>query len=261
MAFLFDLPLILVGPVIFLVLVAFAVGGLILFRRRVLPRLRFGETDAHFSGAMVASIMVFYGLAVALIAVHVWETYEETAKITSLEAATLATLYRDVSEYPEPERGTLQEGIRDYVGYTIREAWPMQRRGHTPSRGVERMSRFQATLMNFQPATEAQRLLAAETLSAYNRMIEARRLRLDAVDSHLPGVMWGVILLGAAISLISSFFFPVVDVRVHAAQVGLLALFIGLVIFMIVALDHPFRGDLGLPSTPYQLILDQVMKR
>jgi hypothetical protein len=34
----------------------------------------------------------------------------------------------------------------------------------------------------------------------------------------------------------------------------------GLVIFMIVALDRPFRGDLGLPPDPYQLIYDQLMK-
>ena len=39
-----------------------------------------------------------------------------------------------------------------------------------------------------------------------------------------------------------------------------LATFIGLVIFMIVALDRPFRGDLGLPPEPYQLVYDQLMK-
>jgi hypothetical protein len=40
----------------------------------------------------------------------------------------------------------------------------------------------------------------------------------------------------------------------------LLATFIGLVIFMIFALDRPFRGDLGLRPDAYQLIFDQLMK-
>jgi hypothetical protein len=40
----------------------------------------------------------------------------------------------------------------------------------------------------------------------------------------------------------------------------LLAGFVGLVIFMIFALDRPFRGDLGLGPEPYQLIYDQLMK-
>jgi len=43
--------------------------------------------------------------------------------------------------------------------------------------------------------------------------------------------------------------------------VTLLAIFMGLVIFMILALDRPFRGDLGLGSEPYQLIYNQLMKR
>jgi hypothetical protein len=46
-------------------------------------------------------------------------------------------------------------------------------------------------------------------------MIQARRLRIDAVGSGLPGVMWIVILVGAVISLRASFFFKVEDVRLH----------------------------------------------
>lgn len=58
----------------------------------------------------------------------------------------------------------------------------------------------------------------------------------------------------------TSFFFKVEDARLHGTQVLLLAVFIGLVIFMIFALDRPFRGDLGLRPDPYQLIYDQLMK-
>ena len=72
--------------------------------------------------------------------------------------------------------------------------------------------------------------------------------------------MWAVVVAGAFISLSASFFFKVEDARLHGIQVLLLATFIGLVIFMIFALDRPFRGDLGLGPGPYQLIYDQLMK-
>jgi hypothetical protein len=91
-------------------------------------------------------------------------------------------------------------------------------------------------------------------------MIQAQRMRLDAVLTHLPGVMWTVIVLGAVISLSASFFFSVEDVRLHAILVTLLAIFIGLVIFMTLALDRPFVGDLGVSADPYQLIYDHLMK-
>ena len=258
--FLFDMPLVVTGPAIIGSLCLFAVVGLLVVRRRVLPRLHIQAGDSHFTGTMVHSVMVFYGLAVALIAVNVLETYTDVSKIVSGEATALAALYRDVSSYPKPTRMELQNELRDYVEYVIQEAWPLQRRGQVPGGGVERMNRFQAILLAFEPATEGQKILHGETVSAYNQMIQARRLRLDAVNIGLPAVMWAVIVAGAFISLCVSFFFKVEDARLHGILVTLLAGFIGLLIFMTFALDRPFRGDLGLPPDPYQLVFDQLMK-
>src|SRR5262245_9626983 len=102
MDFVFNLPLIVSGPVLILLLIAFALGGLTLYRKYQLPKLRVGHGDSDFSAGMVAAIMVFYGLALALTAVHLWEMHQDVAKITARESACLATLWRDVSEYPEP---------------------------------------------------------------------------------------------------------------------------------------------------------------
>ena len=107
---LFDLPLLVAGPVIIVVLCLFAVVGLWLVRRRVLPRLRVHSADSEFTGAMLQSVMVFYGLAVALIAVSVFQTYSDTSKVVTGEATALNAIYRDVTSYPEPIRTDLQNG-------------------------------------------------------------------------------------------------------------------------------------------------------
>jgi membrane associated rhomboid family serine protease len=259
MGFVFDLPLIVTGPAVLAILVGGSILGLNWFRKSVHPRLRFGESDGDFNAAMVASIMVFYGLATALIAVNVWESYEKVREITKQEAASLAVFYRNASQYPEPVRRVLREEIRAYTDQIIHEAWPLQRRGRIPTEGVKSMDRLQSTLVSFEPVTEAQKALVLETLASYSRMMEARRMRLDSVERRLPGVMWLVIVLGAFISLVSAFYFPVLDVRVHRAQVGLLAGFIGLVIFIILALDRPYDGDLRLKPKPYEVVYEQLM--
>ena len=257
---LFDLPLWVTGLGTVGVLVSFGVGGTLLVRRCVLPRLRIRVEDSEFIGTMMQGVLVFYGLAVALIAVSVWQTYSDVSTTVSHEAIAVATLYRDVSSYPEPVRSGLQNDLREYVNQVIDEAWPLQRRGRVPSAGVEMMTDFQKVLTAYEPATEGQKLLHGETLHAYNRLIETRRLRLDSVQTGLPAVMWIVIVLGAVISLGSSFFFRVEDARLHALLVSLVATFMGLVIFMIFALDRPYRGDLGVSAEPYQLIHDQLMR-
>jgi len=258
--FLFDLPLVITGLAIVGSLCLFGVAGLVLVRRRVLPRLRIQAEDSDFSGTIVQSIMVFYGLAVALIAVSVFQTYSDVSKVISGEATALAGLYRDVSSYPEPIRPQLQKELRDYVDDLIHQAWPLQHRGKIPWGGIERMNRFQAVLTRFEPTTEGQKILHAETLRAYSLLIQARRLRLDAVTTGLPAVLWALIVAGAFIGLSACFFFKVEDARLHGILVTLLAIFIGPVIFMIFTLDRPFRGELGLPSDPYQLIYDHLMK-
>jgi hypothetical protein len=257
----FDAPLWIVGPALIALLGGTSLVGLFTVRSRILPRMRVTAEDSHFVGPLVHSIMVFYGLVLALIAVNVFETYSSSSRIVSTEATAIAMLYRDAGSYPEPARSELQTALRDYVENVIHEAWPLQRRGRIPAGGVAKMDSVQARLAAFEPVTDGQKALHAEAWRAYNHVIEARRARLDEVTTGLPAVMWLVVLLGAAISLSASFFFHVEDVRLHATLVTLLATFIACVIFVVLAMDHPFRGDLGISAESYQLIYDHLMTR
>src|ERR1700720_2340722 len=256
----FDLPLLVAGPAIVGSLCVYGIVGLWIVGRYVLPRLRSQDSNSDFTGAMLQAVMVFYGLAVALIAVSVWQSYSDAAKVSSQEATAAAVLYRDLSGYAEPARSQLQKQLRDYVEQIIHQAWPMQQRGQIPTAGVEIMNRFQAMHMSFEPTTEGQKILHAEALSAYNQLIQARRLRLDAAQPRLPGVLWFIIVVGALINLSLSFFFRIEDAWFQGIQVIFLAAFIGLVIFLIFAFDRPFRGELGLRPDSYQLVYDHLMQ-
>lgn len=258
--FLYHVPHLFVAPFIIGTLCVFGLGGMMLVRRYVMPAMLVRVEDSEFTGAMLQAILIFYGLAVALIAVSVWQNYSDAGKVVTGEASALNALYRDVTSYPEPIRTELQQGLRDYTQQVIHVAWPLQQQGKIPSGGIISMTHFQAILDRFEPATEGQKLLHGEALRAYNGLIQARRLRLDAVNTELPGVLWTVVIAGAFIGLTAAFFFRVAEVRLHAIMIFLLAVFIGLVIFMIFALERPFHGYSNLGSEPYQLVYDQLMK-
>lgn len=260
MGFVFDLPLWLVGVALVVVLCSLAAIGLRFARRRILPKYQITEGDGHFTSTIVHSVMVFYALTVAMIAITVWETYNEAGKVASAEATALGALYRGVGAYPEPARTELQDALRRYTKYVIEEAWPEQHKGIVPRGGVERIDEFQALLMGFEPESGGQELLHAETLRAYNHMIEARRMRLDAVQTALPGLMWTVIFLGAALGIGASYFFRVSDPRLHRLLVVLLTAFFAMVIFVVFAFDRPFRGEMGIDAEPYEMAYDQLMK-
>src|SRR5438046_10330539 len=99
------------------------------------------------------------------------------------------------------------------------------------------MNRFQAMLMNVEPTTEGQKILHAETLSTYNQLIQARRMRLDAVQARLPGVLWFIIIVGAFINLSLSFFFSIEDAWFQLMHVIVLAYCVFFFIFMYFLFD------------------------
>jgi hypothetical protein len=260
LAFLHDLPLLAAGAAIVGGLMVYALAGVCLCRKLVLPRLRIHVEDGEFSGAMLQAVMVFYGLAAALIAVNVWSSYAHAGDVASQEATAIAVFYRSVDGYPEPLRSQVQGEVRAYTEAVIHEAWPAQKRGELPTMNMSRYVEVQRAMLRFIPATENDKILQAAALRAYHDLAHARRLRLDAVGTRLPGILWFVIVAGALVSLAPAFFFRVEDARLHAIQTLLVALFIGVVIFMILALDRPFHGELGVGPESYQLVYDQLMK-
>jgi hypothetical protein len=261
MGFLYDLPLWLVGVVLVAVMCSLAILGLHVVRRRILPRFQITDEDGHFISTMVHSFMVFYALTVAMIAITVWETYDAAGKVASGEATALGTLYRDVSAYPPPTQAHLQGALREYTEHVIQVAWPEQHQGDVPLGGIDLIDQFLDLLTGFEPTSEGEKILHAETLRAFNQLSDARRMRLDAVQTALPGLLWTVIFLGAGLGVAGSYFFRVRDPRLHRNLVVLLTTLIAMVIFVVFAFDRPFRGDMGIKSEPYQLVYDQLMRR
>jgi hypothetical protein len=259
---LFSLPLWALAVVLNIWLMGFALVSLWVLRRWLLPSLRINtDTALFFGAAAMQSGMVLYGLVAALTAVSVWQKYSDVSDIVSREATAINNLWRDLGGYPQREREAMQEILRGYTKQIIEEAWPAQQQGRVPRKGLEWMDRLQAQLFVFEPRSESQKLLHAETLGAYNRLIEARRQRLDAVNTALPGVMWFVLLPGAMGCLLLSLFFRLEDVRFQGILVAGLAGFVAMVLFVIIALDRPFRGAMAISADSYQLVHDQLMKR
>jgi hypothetical protein len=238
-----------------------ALIGLVLVRQLVLPRLHYHDGANDAVSGTVQAIGVFYGITVGLIAVGVWNTNSNASDLVSKEAASIGSLYRDVSGYPSPLREDLRSDLREYTVFVINEAWPAQQRGQGQMivGGVKTLDDFQYKLFSFQPTNISQSALHSETLRAYNTLVEYRRLRIDAVGGGLSMVMWSVIWTGAAISIGIAYLFNIPDFKLHAILITLMGGFLAMVLFMIVINDKPFYGRVSISSDPYKLILERLI--
>jgi hypothetical protein len=239
--------------------VAFSWLGTIFIRPflRVFLRKRADIND--LIGYMLSCFGVFYGLLLGLLAVAAYQNFTGVETIVSKEASSLSALARDVSAYPEPDRTNLIWLLRDYTRYVVKYAWPAQQQGMIPQEGNTRMIAFHEQIIRFEPSTPSQEILHAEALRQFNNYLEARRLRLFAVTTSIPGVMWAVVLVGALMNIALIWMFDMKVVN-HLFLGGILSAFMGLMIFLIASLDNPFRGELSISSAPFQDILTHLME-
>jgi hypothetical protein len=257
----YDLPTWAFGILTVSFVAMVSCGGLLLSRSWIRKQIRLSDDTNEVVNAYFAGVGVLYGLLLGLVAVATWQNFDDASALISKEAAALGALYRDVSGYPEPLGQKLQSELRQYTVDIIDQAWPEQQQGRVPTGGNVLMSQFERTLLSFEPASAGQTVLHEEAFRAFNYLIEIRRLRLDAVDGGLPGVLWSVVLIGAALSIGMTYFFHLGDQKLHLILTGILGAFIGLMVFLTAAVDNPFRGEVSVSADSYRLLLDTVMKQ
>ncbi|GJG89463.1 hypothetical protein tb265_46440 [Gemmatimonadetes bacterium T265] len=210
-------------------------------------------------GWFFGGVLTLYGITLGLVTVATWGTYTAVGDVASAEAAALTALYRDADGYPEPTRSAVRRQVCDYTLHVVRVAWPAQRLGRRNAEGDARVTALQQVLVRFQPADLGEQAVHAEALRQFNAVVEHRRRRAESVAASIPGVLWAVVLCGAALVVALSYTFPVARYAEHAWLTGVVTATMALLIFVIAALDHPYRGQVRVRPDAYQLVLDHVM--
>jgi hypothetical protein len=255
----YDMPSAALAVLFAVVFVGVTWLGIVLTRTHV---RRWVETQPDWNevmGYVLSCHGVLYGILLGLIAVGTYQNYSDVDETVGQEASALGALYRDVSSYPETIRGELQALLREYCRYVIEEAWPAHRRGLIPEGGTTRVSAFQRKLMTFEPATKGQEILHEATVQQFNRFVEIRRQRLHDVTTGLPPALWYVVAVGAVLGIVLTWLFSINRLSLHLSVAGLLSLLTGLVVFLIAAMDHPFRGEVSVSPEAFEIVQKSLM--
>ncbi len=229
--------------------VAFSLAGMLPSRRWV-ARVHAQHSHNDIVGFYLAAITVLYGVTLGLLAIGAWTTYVETEATVAREAAALGSVYRRVGDLPQPARGFLQNDLRTYAHQVIDIGWPEQRQGILPTENRATLNRFHHDLQSFEPATESQKVLEADVAREFEALEEARSIRLDSVNEELPTPLWTLILAGALICIIVTWFFHMESLSMHIWMTVFFSGLLGLMVFMVAALDNPYRGKISVGPDP-----------
>jgi len=116
---------------------------------------------------------------------------------------------------------------------------------------------IRANLQEFQPRTQADVQLYAEGLDQVQRLADARRMRLVAAEEGVPAVLWSVLIFGGIAAVGFTYLFGLQNTWAHRLMVLTLASVIGLVLFTIGAMEHPFSGGARIGTEAFDLVLER----
>jgi hypothetical protein len=256
----YDIPAILVVFVFGAAFVGSCWLGIFLLGPNIAARFHTRSGLNEILGDFLQYFGVIYGLLLGLLAVSTYQNHSDAEKAVTGEASALAALYRDVTAYPEPYCSDLKALLKEYTRYVIEDAWPLQREGIVPEGGVQRVAAFQDRLVTFEPQTKGQEAIHDAALRQFNNFFEYRRTRLYSVNSGLPPIMWLTVAVGAAINIILIWLFKL-RLDVHLLLGGLISFFTATMICLIALLDNPYRGEVGVSPTAFQLVYSHLMEQ
>lgn len=256
----YDLPNWLFGALTIGTFLVLGLGGYFATRKWVRSLHHEDHDYNDIVGFYFGALTVFYGITLGLLMVGVWSNFSDTDDKVSREAATLSALYHDVSHYPAPLRAELQKGLRDYCSNVINVSWPKQRKGIIPESERMTLRKIEDQLVSFEPATEGQKILHAEVIRQFNTLREERRMRLVNVKTGLSVNLWAMVLIGAFINIGISWFFHLRNAAMHFSLTVLLSFLLGMMIFLLAAMDHPYRGGLSVGPEAFQIVYDQTIE-
>jgi Protein of unknown function (DUF4239) len=240
-----------------------SLGGLMLVQRLVPVDSRRPHNDV--AGFIYAALGVIYAVLLALVVIAVWGEYDAASETVEQEANSVAEIFWLAHRHPEPEGAHLQELCRSYAQEVVNKEWPLIEQGQTPlmtsqegtPAGWTLIDDIRANLQDFQPRTPAEEQLYAEGLDQVQRLADARRMRLVAAEEGVPGVLWAVLIFGGIAAVGFTYLFGLENTWAHRLMVVTLAAVIGLVLFTIGAMEHPFSGGARIGTGAFDLILER----
>ena len=225
--------------------------------RRFLPaRVRRAHNDA--TAAVFSVVGVTFAVLLAFIATTAWDGFDRARAASYTEAARALDVDEALLGLSGASRQVMHDALVGYLTTVVTIEWPAQAAGQTIDPASDDLDALNRMALALRPASPAEINLQALLLQSLARLSDARQDRMLAAQTTVPAVVWVVTVIGGALTVAFSSFLGVAHLVVHLAMSCILAVSGVLVLIMILALSHPFRGDLRVSAQPFEQVLDRA---
>ncbi len=216
-----------------------------ILRRRMKTDPLDGSRDS--AGILFGAISLIYSLVLAFVIVAVWEDYEELNTTVMHESIKLQNVCRKAKELPGPMFSMIRDSVHTYAAIEVQREWHSFS-GMSADNPV--MLHVQQDLLKFDSLPEAGKKIVEDISSDIDDVIELRTERTGNVHSHVPFLVWVVLITGSIVVIVFSYFF-FMPARLQYLFTSMLAGLITMCIFVLFMLDNPLCGTTAVSDRPF----------
>lgn len=231
------------------VAVLVAVGSVFVARRA-----RTQPVDAGHNGALspfLTSVSLVYGALLGFTIVVAWEQFSSAELNVSNEASTLVTMYRQTTGMPAQEQSQMRVLLRKYAGAVEGVDWQDSTRGGQGSESARDALNDMYRVLGAEQSSVTTSPISQKFLDQLTTLASQRNQRLLDTKPRIPGLLWAGMLFGGVVLLAIGGFMQLDSLRAHLALMSAVAMLLGLLLFVVFWLDHPFGNELGVTAKPF----------
>jgi Protein of unknown function (DUF4239) len=256
--FLAGLPIWLGALLIVVLPTALAMCGPVLVRRRfTLERL---TTNNDIAGFKFATVGVIYAVLLAFAVIIVWERFSDAETAVVEEAGAAATLYRLAAGNEAAAKAT-RASLSNYLQVAIDQDWPQMARQKSSPEATRALDTLYASTLELTHSGLLQQAVLVEVFHQLDLITQARRTRLHFSIGIVPGMLWGVLVLGGVLTVGFTFFFGTRNLHAQMLMTGILSVIVFMGLFVIVSINHPFTGPVHTDAGPLRAVLEDFGTR
>jgi|HubBroStandDraft_6_1064221.scaffolds.fasta_scaffold14971_3 hypothetical protein len=233
--------------------------------RRVWPVTRRTEHN-DIIGWQISVLGTTYAVILAFMLWNVWNNFQTARVTTEMEANYLVDLYRIARGLAPAESKPLRALCREYAAVMVNEEWPAMAEKRLSAHGFGITQQMWDVLVQAHSgagiAGSSGRSASAgsdsfeqskyeQAFSALSQMSERRRLRQIESRMKLPGILWGVLVVGGIVVIGSACLFGCQNFALHFIHVFVLSLLLSLVLVSIAEIDQPFQGPVRVQADAF----------
>jgi hypothetical protein len=233
--------------------VLFSQAGLYVFNR---INFKLQKQGNEVAGIMFGGISLIYSLVLAFVIVAVWGNYDDLNNTIENETDKINNIMAHTATLPDSLKKPLSTALYNYCNQIVKEEWRMKK--ETEDDQPSAIPNLRMMLLRFHPTGKVQEGIFTVVDNDLSAISDLRRSRLSHNRSQVPAMVWLILKIGSVMLVVFSYFFIVPSQLLKRIYLFFLTSFIGMCMFLLYTLDHPFDGSSAISVRPYQNIMSEL---